>query len=78
MPMIINRDFKPGGKISINHKDIKNVLASAHSIDALVFLSSMLFKIMQTLKVGGHMDEDHGAIVKFFEQNAGAEVTKKS
>ena len=78
IPMILNRDFKPGGKISINHKDIRNVLASAHAIDAPVFLSSMLFEILQTLKVGGHMDEDHSAIVKFFERNAAVEVTRKS
>lgn len=77
IPMIVNRDFKPGGKISINHKDIRNVLASAHAIDSPVFLSSMLFEIMQALKVGGHMDEDHGAIVKFFEQLSGVEVCKK-
>lgn len=77
IPMIINRDFKPGGKISINHKDIKNVMASAHAIDSPAFLSAMLFEIMQALKVGGHMDEDHGAIVKFFEQQAGIEVARK-
>lgn len=78
IPMIINRDFKPGGKISINHKDIKNVMASAHAIDSPAFLSAVLFEIMQALKVGGHMDEDHGAIVKFFEQQAGVEVAKKA
>lgn len=78
VPMMISRDFRPGGKISINHKDIKNVLASAHAIDAPVFLSSMLFEILQTLKVSGHMDEDHSAIVKFFERNAAVEVTKKN
>ena len=78
IPMIINRNFKPGGKISINHKDIKNVLASAHAIDSPVFLSAMLFEIMQALKVAGQMDEDHGSIVKFFERQAGVEVAKKS
>lgn len=77
IPMIIERNFKPGGKISINHKDIKNVMATAHGIDSPAFLSAMLFEIMQALKVGGHMDEDHSAIVKFFEQQAGVEVTKK-
>lgn len=74
IPMIIKRDFKPGGKISINHKDIKNVLASARAIDSPAFLSAILFEIMQALKVDGHMDEDHGAIVKFFERQAGVEV----
>ena len=33
LPMILGRDFEPGGKISINHKDIKNVMATAHEID---------------------------------------------
>ena len=31
-PMMCARNFTPGGKISINHKDIKNVLATAHEI----------------------------------------------
>lgn len=33
LPMIVDRNFVPGGKISINHKDIKNVLQTAHTID---------------------------------------------
>ncbi len=33
IPMIMNRDFKPGGKISINLKDIKNVMQTAHNLD---------------------------------------------
>ena len=33
IPMIIERNFKPGGPIRINHKDIKNVVNTAHSID---------------------------------------------
>lgn len=76
IPMIVKRDFKPGGKISINHKDIKNVLATAHDIDVPMPLTSQLFEIMQALKVGGHMDEDHGGIVQYFEQLAGIEVKK--
>lgn len=77
IPMIVNRDFKPGGKISINHKDIKNVLASAHSLDVPVFMSAWLFEVMQSLKVAGQMDEDHGSIVKFFERLADVKVEKK-
>ena len=61
-PMMIARDFKPGGKISINHKDIKNVIETAHAIDAPMPLTAQLFEIMQALKVAGHMDDDHGGI----------------
>ncbi|MBT9779297.1 2-hydroxy-3-oxopropionate reductase [Clostridium sp. MCC353] len=76
IPMIVERNFKPGGKISINHKDIKNVLATAHDMDVPMPFSSQLFEVMQALKVSGHMDEDHGGIVQYFEQLAGVEVKK--
>lgn len=73
-PLITERNFKPGGKISVNHKDITNVLASAHAMDIPVPFSAQLFEIMQSLKVMGCFDDDHGAIVKYFERLAGVEV----
>ncbi len=71
---IINRDFTPGGKISINLKDIKNVMSTAHSTDVPLPLTGMLLEIMQSLKVSGSLEEDHSAIVKFYENLAGIEV----
>jgi 2-hydroxy-3-oxopropionate reductase len=76
IPMIVERNFKPGGKISINHKDIKNVLATAHELDVPVPYSAQLFEIMQTLKVHGHMNDDHCGIVQYFEQLADVTVKK--
>lgn len=75
-PMIMDRNFKPGGKISINHKDIKNVVNTAHDLDIPVPMSAQLFELMQGLKVRGLMDDDHGALVKHFELLAGVEVKK--
>jgi 2-hydroxy-3-oxopropionate reductase len=77
-PMMMARNFKPGGKISINHKDVKNVLDTAHKIDVPVPLTSQLFEIMQWLKIHDHMDEDHAGIVRFFEQLADIEVRKSN
>lgn len=74
LPMIVERNFIPGGKISINHKDIKNVLSTAHSIDCPVPLTSNLFEILQSLKVNNQMDDDHAAIVNYFERLANIEV----
>ncbi len=74
IPMIVERNFNPGGKISINHKDIKNVVSTAHEIDVPIPYTAQLFEIMQALKVGGHMDEDHGGIVQYFEKLADIEV----
>ena len=76
IPMIIDRNFVPGGKISINHKDIKNVLSTAHEIDVPMPLTAQLFEIMQYLKVSGHMNDDHGGIVQYFEQLADVEVKR--
>ena len=33
VPMMVERNFVPEGKISINHKDIKNVVNTAHALD---------------------------------------------
>lgn len=73
-PMMCARNFNPGGKISINHKDIKNVLDTAHELDVPVPLSAQLFEIMQALKVSGHMGDDHGGIVQYFEKLAETKV----
>lgn len=75
-PMMCQRNFKPGGTIRVNHKDIKNVLATAHEIDAPVPLTAQLFEIQQALKVAGHMDDDHSGYVQYFERLA--DVTVKS
>ncbi len=77
VPMIVKRNFKPGGPISINHKDIKNVLATAHEIDVPVPFTSQLFEIMQALKVAGHFGDDHGGYVQYFEKLANVEVKEK-
>lgn len=73
-PMICERNFKPGGKISINHKDIKNVLATAHALDVPMPFTAQLFEVQQTLKAHGHMNDDHGGYVQYFEALAGVEV----
>jgi 2-hydroxy-3-oxopropionate reductase len=74
VPMMISRNFKPGGKLSINLKDIKNVMATAHALDVPLPFTSQLLELMQALKVDGHIEEDHSAIVKYFEKLARTEV----
>lgn len=76
IPLIIERNFKPGGPIRINHKDIRNVINTAHSIDVPIPYTAQLYEILQTLKIHGHMEEDHGGIVQYFEKLAGIEVKK--
>ena len=76
VPMMLDRNFTPGGTIKVNHKDIKNVMATAHDVDVPLPLTSQLFEIMQALKVGGHMGDDHSGIVQYFEQLADVKVQR--
>lgn len=76
VPMIVERNFKPGGPIRINHKDIKNVVNTAHSLDVPIPYTAQLYEILQTLKIHGHMEDDHCGIVRYFEKLADVEVKK--
>lgn len=76
-PMMIDRNFVPGGTIKVNHKDITNVVKTAHSIDAPIPYSAQLYEIMQALNVHGHLGDDHAGIVQYFEALADCKVEKK-
>ncbi|MGI6029998.1 MAG: 2-hydroxy-3-oxopropionate reductase [Eubacteriales bacterium] len=73
-PMMFRRDFKPGGPLRINLKDMKNVMATAHDLDVPLPFSSQLVEVMQALKAGGHLGDDHSGIVQYFEALAGVQV----
>jgi len=77
VPMIADRNFAPGGKMSINLKDIKNVMTTAHEIDVPLPYTAQLLEIMQGLKIADGLDLDHCSIVHHFEKLAGVEVIKK-
>lgn len=77
VPMMLRRDFKPGGKLSINHKDIRNVVDTAHAMSVPVPFSAALFEVMQTLMIHGEQNNDHSAIVHYFEALAQVTVEAK-
>ena len=73
-PMMIERNFKPGGKISINQKDINNVMATAKELKVPMPLAAQLSQIMQWMDVHGNLNDDHAGLVKYFEALADCEV----
>ena len=74
IPKILAGDFAPGGTIKVNRKDINNVLSTAHACECPMPLSSQLFEILQYLSAHGHLMDDHGGIVQYFEDLAGVQV----
>lgn len=77
-PLVLKRDFRPGGRISINLKDINNVMETAHEMNVPLPLTAMLREIMYALKVDGKLNDDHGGIIQYFEKLAGITVEKRN
>ncbi|WMT29280.1 2-hydroxy-3-oxopropionate reductase [Bacillus aerius] len=76
VPLILERNFKPGGRIDINLKDLTNVMETAHDIGVPLPLSSQLLEIFHALKADGKSGLDHGGIVQYYEKMAHVEVKK--
>lgn len=76
VPLILERNFTPGGTMAINMKDITNVMDTAHDIDVPLPLTSHLLEIFHTLKADGKIMDDHGGIVRYYEKMAKVEVKK--
>lgn len=76
VPLVLDRNFKPGFRIELHIKDLKNAMDTAHGIDVPVPLTSQVLEMMQAMKVDGKAGNDHGGLVQFYEKLAGIEVKK--
>jgi len=73
-PMIFGRNFKPGFKIRLHQKDLKNALSTAKDLGVPLPLSGLVQQILISLMTDGKGDEDHSALVTFFEKLARVEI----
>ncbi len=73
-PMIFGRNFKPGFKIKLHHKDLNNALSTAKELGVPLPLSSFVQQIFVSLITEGKGEEDHSALATFFEKMAGVEI----
>ena len=76
VPLITERNYKPGFKIKLHDKDIKNALKTAADLQVPLPLTCLIEQIITSLVVDGKGDLDHGGIIQFFEKLAGVEVRK--
>ena len=73
-PMIFGRNFKPGFKIRLHQKDLKNALSTAKDLGVPLPLTSLVQQILISLMTDGRGDEDHSALATFFEKMAKVEI----
>jgi len=76
-PMLIARNFKPGFRIELHQKDLRNALLAAESLKVSLPLTSLVQQMLMALMNEGKGQLDHSAIVQFIERMAGIEVKKE-
>jgi 2-hydroxy-3-oxopropionate reductase len=73
-PMVISRNFKPGFRIRLHQKDLRNALLAAESLKVPLPFTSLAQQILVALMNSGSGDLDHSAITTFIESMASIEV----
>jgi 2-hydroxy-3-oxopropionate reductase len=75
-PMAISRNFKPGFRIRLHQKDLRNALLAAESMKVSLPFTSLAQQVLMALMNNGRGDQDHSAIATFIEEMAKVEIKK--
>lgn len=70
-PKMLARDFAPGFRLDLHHKDLKIALAAAERAQIAVPLTGVITQLVQALRSAGDGGLDHSALVKAFERLSG-------
>lgn len=73
-PLMLSRNFQPGFRINLHSKDLKNALNAAHAVHSPVPVTAQMMEILQCMQANGAGEEDHCAMVKYYEKTAGITV----
>ncbi len=74
VPLLLERSFEPGFRISLHSKDLANALSAGRDLHVPLPVTSLIQQVLEALKVDGKGDLDHAAIATFFEGLAGVEI----
>ena len=77
VPMITEGNFKPGFKVDLHIKDLKNALDTGHEVGAPLPFTAQALEILQYLHAHDCGQDDHSAIAKYYEALAGDEIRKE-
>jgi len=76
VPMVVERNFKPGFKIVLHQKDLKNALEAASSLGLTLPVTGHVKGYVDALVDKGKGENDHGGIVQELEAQNNAEIRK--
>jgi 2-hydroxy-3-oxopropionate reductase len=73
-PMLIARNFRPGFRINLHQKDLRNALETAEANSVCLPLTAQVQQMISSLMAHGLGDFDHSAIATFVEEASHVEV----
>jgi 2-hydroxy-3-oxopropionate reductase len=76
-PMLLERDFTPGARITIHSKDMKNILATAHRLGLSLPVAELVDGMFDALIAEGKGGLDHGALALAVEALNGIEIRRQ-
>lgn len=75
-PMVIARNFKPGFRVRLHHKDLRNALEAGSALGVPMPVTGLVQQMLAALVAKGKGDLDHSAIVQYLEELTGVKVKK--
>jgi len=75
-PMLIARNFKPGFKIHLHQKDLRNALQTAESSHVFLPLTALVQQMLSSLIADEKGELDHSAIATFVEGPSHTQVKR--
>jgi 2-hydroxy-3-oxopropionate reductase len=68
---MIAREFAPGFRVDLHHKDLGIVTSAAREAGVAIPLGAVVAQLMGALRAGGHGSLDHSALLLLVEQLSG-------
>jgi 2-hydroxy-3-oxopropionate reductase len=68
---MIARNFQPGFRVDLHHKDLGIVTSAAREAGVAIPLGAVVAQLMGALRAGGHGSLDHSALLLLIEQLSG-------
>ncbi|MBW1700288.1 MAG: 2-hydroxy-3-oxopropionate reductase [Deltaproteobacteria bacterium] len=76
IPLVTERNFKPGFKMRLHQKDLKNALEAASALGLKLPVTDMVKGFVDSLVSKGKGDDDHGGLIQELEALNNAEIRK--
>ena len=70
-PAMLARDFTPGFRVELHHKDMGIVTAAAREAGVVIPLGALVAELLASLQAQGDGGLDHGALLKLVERLSG-------